>query len=97
MISVWRCFTQFPDKPLALCNPSSVMANDLVAVDTVTPKKAGEMYYVRHNPEHQWFWASNMTINEVLTFTTFDSNQTDQATNCRSKTSSKLSVANVYG
>ncbi|KAG9228883.1 hypothetical protein BJ875DRAFT_218535 [Amylocarpus encephaloides] len=82
IINVWRCFTQNPDKPLALCDPSTVMASDLVAVDTVTPKRGGEMYYVRYNPKHRWFWASGMTTDEVLAFTTFDSKFSNQATNC---------------
>jgi hypothetical protein len=69
--------------PLAMCMPSSVAPEDLIKVDLVGPEKSGESYYVHYNPQHEWYWASDMKPEEALVFTTWDSIGSAQGTSCR--------------
>jgi hypothetical protein len=53
--STWR--TVLPvleDRPLAFCDYRSVDKQDLVACDRVIPTRAGEIYYIRYNPNQRW-------------------------------------------
>ena len=47
--------------------------NELVAADLVYPNRVGETYSVKYNPDHQWFYVSRMTADEVLLLKCFDS------------------------
>ncbi|KAF5686948.1 7alpha-cephem-methoxylase p8 chain related [Fusarium circinatum] len=60
--------------PLAVCDYQSLDRNDLVAVDSVFPHKVMEVYYVKHNPIHQWYYLQDQNVNEVLIMKTCDSN-----------------------
>jgi len=59
--------------PLAFCDKRSVDYEDLVAADRVIPEYAGEIYYLKYNPDHRWYWLSKQTPDEVFMFTSYDS------------------------
>lgn len=42
------------DRPLAVIDYWSVNRNDLLAADRVTPFIAGEIYYLKFNPDLRW-------------------------------------------
>ena len=42
------------DRPLALCDSRTVTPSDLIACDRIIPDRVGEVYYLKHNPEHKW-------------------------------------------
>ena len=55
IFNTWRpLLPVLEDRPLALCDSSSVAPDDLVAADRIVPDRVGEVYYLRHNPEQRW-------------------------------------------
>ncbi|KAH7397972.1 hypothetical protein BKA64DRAFT_54138 [Cadophora sp. MPI-SDFR-AT-0126] len=73
IINVWKPLAVIRDSPLALCDPRSVSKDDLLEADRVSPFYAGEIYYLKYNPDQTWYWLSEQQPNEVTLFVTFDS------------------------
>jgi hypothetical protein len=80
IINVWRPIRgPLEDAPLALCDARSIAAEDLVATDLLYEDRTGEIYNVRHNPAHRWFYAPRMSRDEVLLFRCYDSAEDGRA------------------
>ncbi len=74
VINVWRPIRgPVQDAPLAVTDAQTVDDADFVATDLVYPDRIGEIYYVKFNPEHKWFYAPQMRDDEVLLFKCYDS------------------------
>jgi hypothetical protein len=74
VINVWRPIRgPVQDSPLAVTDARSVDQHDLVATDLVYPDRLGEIYYVKFNPEHKWFYAPAMRNDEVMLIKCYDS------------------------
>jgi hypothetical protein len=74
VVNVWRPIRgPIQDAPLAVADARSVDQGDLVATDLVYPDRTGEIYYVKFNPSHRWFYASAMRQDEVMLIKCFDS------------------------
>jgi hypothetical protein len=74
VINVWRPIRgPIQDSPLAVSDARSVAQHDLVATDLVYPDRTGEIYYVKFNPEHKWFYAPAMRNDEVMLIKCYDS------------------------
>jgi len=74
VINVWRPIrAPIQDAPLAVADAQSVDSDDLVATDLVYPDRTGEIYYVKFNPSHRWFYAPAMRRDEVMLIKCFDS------------------------
>jgi hypothetical protein len=74
IINLWRPIRgPLLDSPLAVCDARTVKPEDLVASDLVYPNRVGETYAVKFNPDHQWFYAPSMSVDEVLLLKCFDS------------------------
>ena len=74
VINVWRPIRgPVQDSPLAVTDARSVAQHDLVATDLVYPDRLGEIYYVKFNPEHKWFYAPAMRSDEVMLIKCYDS------------------------
>ncbi len=74
VINVWRPIRgPVQDSPLAVTDARSVAQHDLVATDLVYPDRMGEIYYVKFNPEHKWFYAPAMRSDEVMLIKCYDS------------------------
>jgi len=74
VINVWRPIRgPVYDAPLAVTDATSIAAEDLVATDLVYPDRTGEIYYVKFNPAHKWFYAPAMRSDEVLLIKCYDS------------------------
>jgi hypothetical protein len=74
VINVWRPIRgPVLDAPLALADAQSVRATDFVATDLIYPDRTGEIYYVKFNASHRWFYASAMREHEVMLIKCFDS------------------------
>ena len=74
-VNLWRPIVgPVLDNPLAVCDARSVSPEDLVATDIhhfgeddlTTPRHSGQIYSVRYNPAHRWFYVSAMRPDEVL-------------------------------
>jgi len=74
VINVWRpIHGPIQDSPLAVSDARTVADADLVATDLVYPDRLGEIYYVKYNPDHKWFYAPAMRDDEVLLIKCYDS------------------------
>ncbi|KAK1751524.1 hypothetical protein QBC47DRAFT_82889 [Echria macrotheca] len=77
-ISVWRKLSECPqDTPLALCDARTVEPGDLVPMDVVYPHFADEVYEVRYNKNHRWFYNKEMTTDDVAIFMLHDTQNKD--------------------
>ena len=73
-INLWRPIRgPVRDAPLALCDATSVAPDALRAVELRYRERTGEIYYLMHEPEQRWYFASNMTVDEAWLFKNFDS------------------------
>jgi hypothetical protein len=74
VVNVWRPIRgPIQDAPLALADAQSVDGDDLVATDLIYPDRIGEIYYVKFNASHRWFYSSEMRRDEVMLIKCFDS------------------------
>lgn len=80
VVNIWRPIKgPVQDSPLAVSDARSIEAGDLVATDLIYPDRTGEIYYVRFNPAHRWFYASAMRPDEVMLIKCFDSAEDGRA------------------
>ena len=74
IINVWRPIRgPLEDSPLAICDARSIPLEDFVATDLIYHDRTGEIYNVRFNPAHRWFYAPRMSRDEALMFRCYDS------------------------
>lgn len=76
MLDFWRTTMDVPLRhmPLALCDPTSVAADDLVpsAMEGIAPGGAITHHVsLRYNPAQRWYYYPDMAPNEVLVFKLF--------------------------
>jgi hypothetical protein len=80
IINLWRPIRgPVLDAPLAVADARSVRSADLVPSDLVYPDRTGEIYHVRYNPAHHWFFVRAMQPDEVLLLKCFDSAEDGRA------------------
>ena len=66
-VNVWRPMKGPVQRaPLALADASSVPSKDLVATDQVFPDRVGEIYHLAHSQDHRWYFAPEMSKDEVF-------------------------------
>lgn len=79
LYQTWRTVSDPPqDNLLTLCDRSSVRASDVAFYDAIIGEKgtaleAIEARSCRYNPDHRWWYASNMGAEDVLVFIGYDS------------------------
>lgn len=87
-VNLWRpIIGPVQDNPLALCDARSVAPEDLVSTDIyhfgeedlTAPRHRGQIYSVRQNPAHRWFFVSDMHPDEVLLLKCYDSRNDGRA------------------
>jgi len=82
-INTWRPIrAPLEDAPLAICDARSVAFGDLVPTDLIYRDRTGEIYNVRFNPAHRWFYAPRMRGDEVFAFKVYDSADDGRARFC---------------
>jgi hypothetical protein len=81
-VNLWRPIVgPVLDNPLTVCDARSVSPEDLVATeihhfgedDLTVPRHSGQIQSVRYNPEHRWFYVSEMRPEEFLLLKCYDS------------------------
>ncbi len=73
-INLWRPLShQAEDWPLGVCAARSIEAKDYVTLALRYPDRDGQIYLVRHNPEHEWYYVSRMRTDEALLLKVYDS------------------------
>ncbi len=82
LINVWRPIVgPVQDVPLAVCDARSAVAADFVPTDIhhfgeddlEHPRHSSEIYSVRYNPAHRWYYVAGMRPDEVLLLKNWDS------------------------
>lgn len=73
-VNVWRPISgPVQRSPLALADASSVKPKNLVATDQIFPNRVGEIYNVSYDPTQRWYYAPEMTRDEVILIKGWDS------------------------
>jgi hypothetical protein len=73
-INVWRPISgPVRRSPLALADAESIGAAELIATEQRFPDRVGEIYQVAHAASQRWYWAPEMTRDEVLLIKGWDS------------------------
>jgi hypothetical protein len=80
IINIWRPIRgPLQDTPLAVCDARSVQPDDLVPLDLIYRDRTGEIYMVRYSGRHRWYYAPDMSSDEILLLKTFDSAEDGRA------------------
>ena len=73
LVNYWRpIIGPLRDDPLAICAPQSVKAEDLVPVRHVYSYGESEVYGVAYNPDHRWYYMSDMQPDDAIFFKVYD-------------------------
>jgi hypothetical protein len=74
VIQVWRPVRNpVASAPLAIADSQSIAAKDLVGHERRYPDRVGEIYHLKYNPDHRWFYFPNMQTDEAIVFKCYDS------------------------
>ena len=74
VINVWKPIRGcVEESPLAVCDARTIAMRDLVSSDLRYRDRSGEIYSLRFNPGHRWFYYSRMHPNEAMLLKCFDS------------------------
>lgn len=72
--SVWRPLVDIVQTdPLVYCDTWTVTDSDLDIVQKVMNDTVEESMYLKPRKEHQWYWMSNQTRDDVVIMTVWDS------------------------
>jgi hypothetical protein len=78
IVNCWRPLNHSADeRPLAMCDFTSIDKADLRSADRASREYVGEIYYAHYNQNQRWYWISGQQPTEVLLFTNFDSKPGD--------------------
>ena len=73
-INVWRSIAGPVEAwPLAVCDAESVAREDLVPSERRYRDRVGEIYAVKYNPRHRWYYFPGQRRDEALVIKCFDS------------------------
>ncbi|KAK6219602.1 methyltransferase CmcJ [Colletotrichum tabaci] len=80
---VWRPIENpVQDYPLACCDSTSVLDEDLVECDHVRRRFKGSNLYTHHREGHKWYYLGEQRPDEVLLIKMFDSDSSVSAQRC---------------
>jgi len=73
--NIWRMVSQPPQsRPIALCDPGSIRIADGVPSQTYySGERYEQNFLLRYNPAHRWYYFPDMTPDEMLIWTGYDS------------------------
>jgi hypothetical protein len=74
IVNVWRSIAgPIYNHPLALCDATTVKADDLISVERRAEERTGELQVALHDPGQCWYYYPEMQMDEALLVKTFDS------------------------
>ncbi len=80
IINLWRPITgPLYDAPLGVCDARSVDPGDWAPTDLIYPDRTGEIYGVRFNPAHRWWYVPAMMPDEALLLKCYNSTHDGRA------------------
>lgn len=73
-INLWRPIRgPLRDSPLGICDGATVSVHCLRAADLRYPNRTGEIFYLAYSQEQRWYFASDMSPEEIWLIKNFDS------------------------
>ncbi len=73
-INLWRPLSHpAEDWPLGVCAAGSIAPGDLMTLALRYPDRDGQIYLLRHNPDHEWHYLSAMRTDEAMLLKVYDS------------------------
>ncbi|HZP45772.1 MAG TPA: CmcJ/NvfI family oxidoreductase [Candidatus Binataceae bacterium] len=73
-INVWRPIRgPVEETPLAVCDARSMKLEDFIPTDLKYRDRTGEVYSLKFNPAHKWYYFPRMQRDEVLLLKCYDS------------------------
>jgi hypothetical protein len=74
VVNVWKPIRgPVEEWPLAFCDARTIRMDDFVATDLRYRDRLGEVYSLRFNPAHRWFYYPAMRADEALLLKCYDS------------------------
>lgn len=74
VINVWKPIRgPVAEAPLAVCDARTIQPGDLVETDLRYRERTGEVYSLRFNPAHRWFYYPRMQADEAMLLKCYDS------------------------
>jgi hypothetical protein len=61
------------ERPLAMCDATSAAADDFLTMKLRYRERDGEIYVMRHAPQHRWWYFPRMTPEHAILLKTYDS------------------------
>jgi len=72
-VNVWRPVENtIKSSPLGFIRPSSVKTDDWMTIELIYPDRTGQILGVSANEDHDWFYLSQMTPDEIAIFNIYD-------------------------
>ncbi|PPQ37885.1 CmcJ/NvfI family oxidoreductase [Rhodopila globiformis] len=72
--NVWKSLYEVVEElPLAMCDATSQGDGDMLRMELKYRERTGEIYVMRHAPQHRWIYFPHMTADQALLFKTYDS------------------------
>ena len=76
----WKPFrSRVEEKPLAMCDATQSTDGDFITMNLRYRDRTGEIFVLRHMPQHHWWYFPHMTPEHALLLKTYDS-ETDGRT-----------------
>jgi hypothetical protein len=70
----WKPLRQrVEEKPLAMCDATTSRPDDFITMALRYRERTGEIYVVRHAPQHHWWYFPHMTPDQAILLKTYDS------------------------
>jgi hypothetical protein len=74
VVNVWKpLWRPVEGAPLAVCDARTIAPGDLLETDLRYRDRAGEVYSLRFNPAHRWFYFARMRPDEAMLLKCYDS------------------------
>ncbi|MGL4396579.1 MAG: CmcJ/NvfI family oxidoreductase [Hyphomicrobium sp.] len=74
--NVWKSlYAPVEELPLACCDVTTAPDDDLLRMELKYAERTGEIYVMRHSPEHRWYYFPKMQVDQALLLKTYDSDQ----------------------
>ncbi len=72
--NLWKSLYDVVEElPLAMCDAQTSIDEDMLLMELKYKERTGEIYVVRHSPEHKWYYFPRMDADKALLLKTYDS------------------------
>ena len=72
-INVWKPISTVEERPLGMCDTTTVAEDDYFKLVLRYRDRTGENYLLKHSPRHRWWYFPNMTPEQLVLLKTYDS------------------------